>query len=277
MLEISTSAEYYASLGTAVEDATPDELGALTRDVCGQRFRRIDRFTQLALIGSARCVGQARLPAETGLFIGSGLGAVGNTVAVHEHLFVERKVPRPADFVNTLSNSAGYYVAKHLGLTDQNIFVSRRAGSTVAAFEMAALEIATGSLQVALIGLVDEVVAPARHHAYRLGVGADADLAEGSHWFVTRAESAGGGRGRVIDARTVTSRIAAVEWLSGVATNERVLLNLGPTVDPKIHRRICFSAAVRARNRCLPLANGRRLVTLSGLGRRRRLGSGRNR
>ena len=122
MLEILALGDHYQTVDP--EQGLANLKPAAT-EVCRDRFRRIDRFTQLALIGSARCVQSADPGPKTGLYIGSRFASTGNTIAVHEKMVSAGVVPKPANFINTLSNSAGYFVARNLGLGDRNLFVSR--------------------------------------------------------------------------------------------------------------------------------------------------------
>jgi len=184
MFEVLASGEYYAALGDARDAVAHEDLRPLLADVCRERFRRIDRFTQLALLGSGRCAQGRELPQETGLYISSGFGSIANTVSVQQQIFVEHRVPKPLSFINTLSNSAGYYVARNLGLHSRNQFVSRDAAPMEAALQVATLDLALGNVEQALVGVIDEVSTPLAEHARRLGVDADAVLAEGSHWLL---------------------------------------------------------------------------------------------
>lgn len=192
-----------------------DELAAL----CRERFRRIDRYTQLALIGSGRCVGDAAPASDTGLYIGSRFASLSNTVKVHEQMVAGGIVPKPAHFINTLSNSAGYYVARNLGLTGRNLFVSRQDASLLAALQLAALDLAGGAVSQALVGVVDESAMPLDDHCRRLGVPRGTPLGEGSHWFkVILAASGGGagetgpGLGRLSHLVTLQGKQALADW-----------------------------------------------------------------
>ncbi|RLA05878.1 MAG: hypothetical protein DRQ54_07440, partial [Gammaproteobacteria bacterium] len=170
-----------------INDAEPppalrDEVNA----ICGERFRRIDRFIQLCLLGAARCAQGNDLDNHTGLYIGSRFAAICNTIQVQQQMFVQGQLPKPAQFINTLSNSAGYYVARNLNLQGKNIFVSRGNASLEAALQLAQLDLESGQIKQALIGVVDEGVQPTVQHCQRLGIAATTPLGEGSHWFLVR-------------------------------------------------------------------------------------------
>jgi hypothetical protein len=214
MLEVLASGEYYAeaTVGAAGE---LEDLKPLLAKICRERFRRIDRFTQLALLGSARCIRDLELPAATGLYISSGFGSIANTVKVQRQIMVDSGVPKPADFINTLSNSAGFYVARNLGLQSRNQFVGRDAAPLEAALQIAALDLAVGNVEQALVGVIDEIAVPFDEHARRLGVDASTPLAEGSHWLLLRPAAGDASLPALADVRTLFGTDELTAWLQG--------------------------------------------------------------
>jgi hypothetical protein len=154
--------------------------------LCREKFRRIDRFIQLALLGSAECVRGKTLAPDCALYICSGLGPVGNNIVVQEAIIRNRVLPTPFHFVNTLGSSAGYYVARNLGLTGQSLFVSRRGGSFEAGLACAATDLVSGAVSQVLLGVVEECTLPLADYRARQELPADAPAAEGSHWLLLR-------------------------------------------------------------------------------------------
>jgi hypothetical protein len=152
--------------------------------LCRERIRRIDRFIQLALLGSAECVADESLSAGCGLYVCSGLGPLGNNIVVQHSLVRDHKVPMPFNFVNTLGSSAGYYVARNLGLDSQSLFVSRRGDSLGAGLTCAAADVASGAVSQVLIGAVEECTLPVEEHRARQGLPPETAVAEGSHWLL---------------------------------------------------------------------------------------------
>lgn len=186
MLKVISLGDYYAPIND--RDGFP-ELRAEVNAVCGERFRRIDRFIQLCLLGAARCAAGTCLDGKTGLYIGSRFAAICNTIKVQEQMFIHGQIPKPANFINTLSNSAGYYVARNLNVQGKNIFVSRANASLEAVLELARLDLQNGTIEQALIGVVDEGAPVQAHHCQRMGIAEDTALGEGSHWFLLRRHS----------------------------------------------------------------------------------------
>lgn len=193
MLHVISLGDYYAD----VTDADDQHARANLRDrlaaVCAKRPRRIDRFIELSLLGSGLCVANMPLGIDvddqTALYISSGLASMSNVVKVQQQIFVHGEPPKPASFINTLSNSAGYHVARNLGMTGKNIFVSRQNSSFEAILQLAALDFATGASAAALLGVVDECPSPLANQRQRMRLEEGAPLAEGSHWFLLQPAS----------------------------------------------------------------------------------------
>ena len=149
----------------AVREGEPlPALNQALKEVCREHFRRIDRFIQLALLGSARCVGGRMLETGCGVYLGSGFGPIACNVAVQEQMLRDHELPKPFDFVNTLGVSAGFYVAKNFGLTGQNLCISRRGASLEAVLTAALTDLALGAVSQALVGVVEEVTLPLTEH-----------------------------------------------------------------------------------------------------------------
>ncbi|HSN18262.1 MAG TPA: beta-ketoacyl synthase N-terminal-like domain-containing protein [Gammaproteobacteria bacterium] len=176
------------------EDEALPSLDTALQPLCREHFRRIDRFIQLALLGSARCVAGHRLAVDCGLYLGSGLGPMSNNISTQEQLIRDHLTPKPFNFINTLGNSAGYYVAKNLGLSGPNLFISRRGASFQAALETALVDLECGTSRQALVGVVEEVTLPLAAHRRRQGLSVDTVVAEGSHWLLLETDAVTGHR-----------------------------------------------------------------------------------
>ncbi len=192
-MHVVSLGDYYADVSEDDDHAERTNLRDRLAAVCATRPRRIDRFIELSLLGSGLCV--ANLPnsidigKQTALYMSSGLASMSNVVKVQQQIFVHGEPPKPASFINTLSNSAGYHVARNLGMTGKNIFVSRQNSSFEAILQLAALDFATDTSRAALLGVVDECPSPLANQRQRMRLEEGAPLAEGSHWFFLRPAS----------------------------------------------------------------------------------------
>ena len=116
--------------------------------------RRIDRLILQALLGAAALKDQVR--SDCGLYLAARypsrptMGALLDTVCVQQHQ------PKPFEFVNSVSNSAGFHVAQQLGLEGPNLFIG--AGERVWAqlLSLAALDLQDDLTRQALLLLCDE-------------------------------------------------------------------------------------------------------------------------
>jgi hypothetical protein len=214
-------------------------LDQALKPLCREQFRRIDRFIQLALLGTARCVAGRTLAPDCGLYLGSGLGPMSNNISTQEQLIRDRLIPKPFNFINTLGNSAGYYVARNLGLSGQNLFISRRGASFQAVLEAALVDMEGGAVSQALVGVVEEVTLPLAGHRRRQGLAPDTLVAEGSHWLLLEKAAAAGhvlgrGHGAHQGAKPAAfhDSIAAAEVTESLAKGEPALL---PHGDESFH------------------------------------------
>ncbi len=210
MLDVLSLGDYYAPIN---DEAGLPDLRSEVNAICGERFRRIDRFIQLCLLGAARCTQTVELDESTGLYIGSRFAAICNTIKVQQQMFVNGQIPKPANFINTLSNSAGYYVARNLKLEGKNIFVSRANASLEAALALARLDLENGTIKQALIGVVDEGGPVQVHHCQRMGIPEDTALAEGSHWFLVSLAADSKAVATIADVCVLPDEQSVRHWL----------------------------------------------------------------
>ncbi|MGH8307472.1 MAG: beta-ketoacyl synthase N-terminal-like domain-containing protein [Gammaproteobacteria bacterium] len=188
MISLVSASHYFQPV---CEGSSLPALEPALMSVCRENFRRIDRFIQLALLGSARCAVGHALRSDCGIYLGSGLGPMSNNITVQEQLVRDWEIPKPYNFINTLGSAAGFYVARNLGLSGQNFFISRRGASLEAALSVAMSDMALGITQQALVGVVEEATLPLAAHRLRQGLPEDQPLAEGSHWLLLQSDMDG--------------------------------------------------------------------------------------
>ena len=155
-------------------------LAAVTRE----RYRRIDRFVQLTLMGAAECARKHVLARDCGLYLSSGVGPITSNVLVQDAIHRDSRMPMPFSFVNTLGSSACYHVAKELDLAGEAVMVARGSASFSAALTCAQADLESGIVSQVLVGAVEECVLPAERHRALLRVGSDVTVAEGTHWIL---------------------------------------------------------------------------------------------
>ena len=207
-----------------VDDVLPP-LKELVKASTGESVRRVGRFIQLALIGAGRCLQKKILPADTAVYLTSGRGDLEITLDVLVQMVEHGLPPKPLSFINTVSNSACFYIAKHFSLCGRNQFVTRRHAPLECALQLAALDLQTGAVQTALVGSVDICTEPLNDHRKRLDVSDDTSVGEGSHWFLLAPTTCSDTALATIDNAVTFSDIEALrQWLAEININDTSLV-----------------------------------------------------
>ncbi len=212
------------------DDQQPD-LRELAHAVCHQRYRRIDRYTQLALLGAGRCAAELTLDPQTAVYLASGKGPAMNNIQMQQAIFRDNTPPMPIQFINAVSNAVSFYVMQEHALQGQNLFVSRETHAFESALTLAAVDIQSGRVPAALLGMVDELTHPLDHQRNRLNVPADTALGEGSHWLLLDAKPSAETIATIEQCRLFDSVYALQQWLDGFAPDLSVFIYFGMGVD----------------------------------------------
>lgn len=174
---------YGAFHNTVTDQLAP--LKAHVKESCGQHVRRIDRFTQLAIIGASRCAKEQTTSDHCNLYLSSADTAKTNTVKALQQVFIEKQPIMPLQFVNMVSNAASFYIAQLLQLQGAGLFINSQYAAFEKALSLAALDLADNSCQQALVGIVDECAEPIALQRKLLDSDADAAIGESSFWLLT--------------------------------------------------------------------------------------------
>jgi 3-oxoacyl-(acyl-carrier-protein) synthase len=126
------------------------------------RRRRWSRIQQMMLAAAFQAVTPERRralePERTSLSVGTGLGALNDTMAFVENLIVnDERAPRPTFFANSVHNTLASQVAIELGFTGPNVTTVQREISFEASLWHGANELARGRSDLALVGAADEL------------------------------------------------------------------------------------------------------------------------
>ncbi|MGG5873663.1 hypothetical protein [Pseudomonas peli] len=116
--------------------------------------RRIDRLILQCLLAAAPLKAQVR--SNCGLYLASAHPARATMGALLEAVCVQHKQPKPFEFVNSVSNAAGFHIAQQLGIDGPNLFIG--AGEQVWAqlLSLANLDLQDGLIEQALLLVCDE-------------------------------------------------------------------------------------------------------------------------
>ena len=175
-------------------DAKPVALRARVAQVAPQVSRLASRFSQLAVLGAANCLGRlagaldSELDADTRIYLATGLGDIAHADDLQHGVMPPRsEMPPPARFATSGNNMAAFFVARHAGLTSRNLTLSQAELSLECALELALSDFAAGAMRSALLGGVDETTLPRELYTRRFHVGMDQVIGEGSGWFLLDA------------------------------------------------------------------------------------------
>lgn len=117
--------------------------------------RRIDRLIFQALLGAAALKAQVR--SDCGLYLASRHPARPTMGALLDAVCVQHKQPKPFEFVNSVSNAAGFHVAQQLGLEGPNLFIGAGPRVWAQLQRLAALDLADGLIGQALLLVVEDL------------------------------------------------------------------------------------------------------------------------
>lgn len=199
----------------------------------GTRIRRIDRYIQLCVAGGLNCVEDRQLAPTTGVYLASRCGAMTTSAKAMVNTEQLGDMPKPLHFVNTLGNSAGYYLTHLLGLTGNTLMVSQEHLSFEAALLHAWVDLQQGRITEALVGGFDEVALPLQHHLERLEAPpGTTTMTEGSHWLLLEREA-------MQPAPTLgqpqwfNNQSELAQWLAAQAPFDRIQTSFTPDTDEK--------------------------------------------
>lgn len=191
-----------------------DELKAELKNYTDFFFRRVNKFIMLSLMGVHRCVHGKSIDPHTAVFLATENGNLGDTETVLHQLYRENSFPKPFNFINTMSNTASFYVAQSLKTLGRSITVSSKNVSFERALELAMTDFELGHIREALVGGVDEAVFSREYFSKKYDASFhDARLVEGSSWLYCTADNSGA-LGMIQDIRTFNSQTEAVEWIT---------------------------------------------------------------
>jgi len=116
--------------------------------------RRIDRLIFQALLAAAAIKQHVRR--DCGLYLASRHPARPTMIALLEAVCAHHKQPKPFEFVNSVSNAAGFHVAQQLGLDGPNLFIGAGPRVWSQLLGLARTDLADGVVSQALLIVVDE-------------------------------------------------------------------------------------------------------------------------
>lgn len=176
-------------------------------------FRRVSKFVLLALIGACSCAARRSLEQDTAVYLTTENGNLADTETVLSQIYRRHSLPMPFNFINTMANTASFYIAQGLGLCGRNISVSSQNLSFERGMELLKTDMDLKFVRHALIGAVDEATASSSHIAASSGISnAQVNQIDRSCWLHVTSEREGA-IGEVTAIRSFKGQDDAVRWL----------------------------------------------------------------
>ncbi len=208
-------------------------------------FRRINKFVLLALIGAHRCARDQRISPETAIYLATEHGNLGDTESVLCQIYRQHRLPMPYNFINTMANTASFYVAQGLNLTGRNLSVSSQNLSFERTLELLKADMDLRTVRSALAGSVDEATASESHFREKSGLALDqVNQVDRSCWlYLTRERQ--GALGEVKAIRSFRGKPDGLDWLEANSREflRPAFLSFGIAVGPE--ERETWKTAVR--------------------------------
>jgi hypothetical protein len=201
-------------------------------------FRRANRFVLISLAGVCHCVQGHVLPKNTAVFLTTENGNLGDTETVLQQIYHKHEFPMPYNFINTMSNTASFYVSQSLGLLGRNITFSSKLLSFERGLELLRCDLLCGTIDTALVGGADEACFSREQFEAKFERQYAAyNMVEGSGWLLIKSAS-DGAHGRIRDLESFDSLEETVTWIAGRSFEQPVWLAFGMLPDTGTRRAI---------------------------------------
>lgn len=132
------------------------DFGKVPAKVSPRYLRRVDRFAQIALWGAVDCVSRHEITTDAPLILVSDSGGRSSMKSLKECVINENHLPAPYTFINTLTNSASFLIAKALSLVSENIALCAGPESFCATVNLLTKSSLLCNNKMALLGFVEE-------------------------------------------------------------------------------------------------------------------------
>jgi hypothetical protein len=212
-----------------------DDLNGLKEDLkkyTDYFFRRINKFILLSLRGVHQCVYNRTINTATAVYLATENGNLGDTETVLYQLYRENSFPKPFNFINTMSNTASFYVAQSLKTLGRSITVSSKNVSFERGLELAEVDFELGHIREALVGGVDEASTSRHEHIKKYDASNHGvKLVEGSSWLYLTAEKEGA-LGEILSVITNSSIDGAIQKVKGMNLSKPIVLSFGILMTP---------------------------------------------
>lgn len=200
-----------------------EELSRYTQE----HFRRVNRFILLALLGARQCIHQHHLEAGTAVYLTTEHGNLGETADVLDEIYTARSLPKPFGFINTMSGTAAFYIARNLGILGRNLTISSQHLSFERGLDLLKTDFAARLERSALIGGVDE------SNLSRTAIEKQTDrgwrMVDGSGWLYVKSEKEGA-CGAFVEIRSFTDALSCTRWIGERERSAAEVISFGALI-----------------------------------------------
>jgi len=217
-----------ASSFIGAENTDANFLKEKLRSYTEENFRRINRFILLTLLGARQCIHHRALDFDTAIYLTTEHGNLGETASVLDEIYTARSLPKPFGFINTMSNTAAFYLARNLGVRGRNIMVSSQHFSFERGLELLQVDFALGATGDALIGGVDEALLS--RTALEKQTNRVFRMVNGSGWLYIKPVK-DGACGAISEIRSFSDVHSCIKWITERGRSHIDVVSFGALID----------------------------------------------
>jgi hypothetical protein len=196
------------------------------------KFRRANKFVLLSLVGACQCAPRQTIKPDTAVYLTTENGSLGDTETALDQIFHKREFPMPYNFINTMSNTASFYVAQSFDILGRNLVISSKQFSFERGLELLRSDLGAGGVTEALFGGVDEVCFSKSQFETKFNRPySDFEMIEGSCWLLIKANTSGA-LGEITAIESFGSLIQTADWLGNQRFKRPLVLSYGMLIDP---------------------------------------------
>jgi len=195
------------------------------------KFRRANKFVLLSLVGACQCAYGKAIKTDTAIYLTTENGNLGDTETVLDQIYHKREFPMPYNFINTMSNTASFYVAQSFDILGRNITFSSKQLSFERGLELLRSDLGAGVVKEALFGGVDEVCfSKSQFETKFKRPCSDFKMIEGSCWLLIKADNSGA-LGEITAIESFGSLSQTKNWLKCQFFKRPLMLSYGMLID----------------------------------------------
>ena len=195
------------------------------------KFRRANKFVLLSLVGACQCAHRQTIKPDTAVYLTTENGNLGDTETVLDQIFHKHEFPMPYNFINTMSNTASFYVAQSFDILGRNLIISSKQFSFERGLELLRSDLAAGVVKEALFGGVDEVCFSKSQFETKFNRPcSDFEMIEGSCWLLIKADNSGA-LGEITAIESFGSLTQTADWIKNQRFKQPPILSYGMLIE----------------------------------------------